>query len=110
MLLTGGAGARERAATRERLDAADPARTVVVGTRAYVGEGFDWPALDAIFLASPIASKGALVQSVGRILRPVPGKVTAEIHDYVDERTPYVAASFRKRIPGYKGLGISVPK
>ncbi|MDN5853089.1 MAG: DEAD/DEAH box helicase [Actinomycetia bacterium] len=110
VLLTGGAGARERAAARERLDAADPSRTVVVGTRSYVGEGFDWPALDTIFLASPIASKGALVQCVGRILRPLPGKDTAEIHDYVDELTPYVAASLRKRVPGYKSLGVAVPK
>lgn len=111
VVLTGGASSGERAAIRERLDSLDPRRTVVVGTRSYVGEGFDWPPLDAIFLASPIASKGALVQCVGRVLRPYAGKETAEIHDYVDERTPYITASaLRKRITGYKSLGIVIPR
>src|SRR5699024_2109392 len=104
VVLTGGARKTERANVRERLDQLDPTRTVVVGTRAFVGEGFDWPPLDAIFLATPIASKGALVQCVGRVLRPYPGKQAVEIHDYVDELTPYVAASLRKRVPGYKSL------
>jgi superfamily II DNA or RNA helicase len=44
----------------------------VVATGSYVGEGFDCPALDTLFLPAPIASKGRLVQYAGRILRPYP--------------------------------------
>ena len=38
---------------------------------------------------------------------PPPGKATAEIHDYVDERTRVLASSLAKRAPGYVSLGLS---
>ncbi len=55
-----------------------------MATGSYIGEGFDCPLLDTLFLAAPIAFKGRLVQYAGRILRPYPGKSTAEVHDYHD--------------------------
>jgi superfamily II DNA or RNA helicase len=60
---------------------------LVVATGPYIGEGFDCPALDALFLAAPIAFKGRLVQYAGRIMRPYPGRDTAEVHDYHDIAT-----------------------
>lgn len=63
------------------------------------------PVLDILFLAAPITFKGRLVQYAGRILRPYPGKATAEIHDYHDLRTGVLAASLAKRAPGYTSLG-----
>lgn len=47
--------------------------------------------LDILFLAAPIAFKGRLVQYAKRILRPHPGKTTAEIHDYHDINTGVLA-------------------
>ena len=62
------------------------------------------------FLAAPIAQKGDLVQYVGRILRPYPGKTTAEVHDYHDPATGVLASSLAKRAPGYASLGFPDPR
>jgi superfamily II DNA or RNA helicase len=83
---------------------------LVVATGPFVGEGFDCPALDTLFLAAPIAFKGRLVQYVGRILRAHPGKSTAEVHDYHDINTGVLAASLAKRAPGYTSLGFPDPR
>jgi len=62
VVLRGGMGARKRAAAMERLTPPDGAALLVVATGPYVGEGFDCPILDTLFLAAPIAFKGRLVQ------------------------------------------------
>lgn len=83
---------------------------LVVATGPFIGEGFDCPVLDAPFLAAPIAFKGRLVQYVGRILRPHPGKTIAEVHDYHDIDTAVLASSLAKRAPGYTSLGFPDPR
>jgi len=54
--------------------------------------------------------KGRLIQYARRILRPYPGKDTAEVHDYHDTATPVPAASPAKRTPGYTSLGFPDPR
>jgi hypothetical protein len=83
---------------------------LVVATGPYVGEGFDCPALDTLFLAAPVRWKGRLVQYAGRILRPYPGKETAEVHNYHDTRTGVLAATLAGRAPGYTSLGFPDPR
>ena len=61
-------------------------------------------------LAAPIAFKGRLVQYVGRVLRPAPGKVQVEVHDYHDADTGVLASSLRKRAAGYASLGFPDPR
>ena len=111
VVLKGGMGARARTAATERLilTEGDPP-LVVVATGHFVGEGFDCPALDTLFLAGPVSFKGRVVQYVGRILRAYPGKETAEVHDYHDVETPVLAAALRKRAPGYVSLGFPDPR
>ena len=109
VLLHGRLGARQRRAALERLDA-EPGPLLVVATDRYIGEGFDCPALDTVFLAVPIAFKGRLVQCVGRVLRPHPGKHTIEVHDYHDAHVGVLAASLAKRSPGYRALGFPDPR
>jgi superfamily II DNA or RNA helicase len=111
VVLRGGMGAKVRAAALKRLEpsAGGPA-LLVVATGPYVGEGFDCPALDTLFLAAPIAFKGRLVQYAGRILRAHPGKSSAEVHDYHDIATGVLASSLAKRAPGYTSLGFPDPR
>jgi superfamily II DNA or RNA helicase len=111
VVLRGGMGAKARAAARARLQpSTDGPPLLVVATGPYIGEGFDCPTLDTLFLAAPIAFKGRLVQYAGRILRPHPGKTTAEIHDYHDILTGVLASSLAKRAPGYTSLGFPDPR
>jgi len=104
-------GAKARAAALARLQPeSDGPPLLVVATGPYIGEGFDCPVLDTLFLAAPIAFKGRLVQYAGRILRAYPGKNTVEVHDYHDVQTAVLAASLTKRTPGYTSLGFPDPR
>jgi superfamily II DNA or RNA helicase len=111
VVLRGGMGAKARAAAMSRLQFQPGGPPLlVVATGPYVGEGFDCPALDTLFLAAPIRWKGRLVQYAGRILRSYPGKETAEIHDYHDIGTGVLAATLAGRAPGYTSLGFPDPR
>lgn len=111
VVLRGGMGAKARTAALARLE---PSQTgdplLVIATGSYIGEGFDAPALDTLFLTAPIAFKGRLVQYVGRVIRPYPGKTTVEVHDYHDILTGVLASSLAKRAPGYTSLGFPDPR
>jgi superfamily II DNA or RNA helicase len=111
VILRGGTGTEARRAALSRLEPkpGDPP-LLAVATDSYVGEGFDCPPLDTLFLAAPIAFKGRLVQHAGRVLRPYPGKSTAEVHDYHDVATGVLASSLAKRAPGYTSLGFPDPR
>jgi len=58
---------------------------VAVATCSLVGEGFDCPHLDALFLATPVSYHGRVVQYLGRVSRTAPGKVDALVVDYCDD-------------------------
>lgn len=106
VVLKGGMGARARASANDRLvPDPDSPPLMVVATGHFVGETFECPALDTLFLAGPVSFKGRLVQYAGRILRSYPGKQTAEVHDYQDIAMPVLAAALAKRAPGYVSLG-----
>jgi superfamily II DNA or RNA helicase len=111
VVLRGGTGAKARAEALARLDpATSDGPLLAVATGPYIGEGFDCPALDTLFLTAPIAFRGRLVQFVGRILRSHPDKTTAEVHDYHDELTGVLSSSLAKRAPGYTSLGYPDPR
>lgn len=110
VVLKGGMGAKDRAAANERLSPSDGTPLLIVATGHFVGEGFDCPVLDTLFLAGPVSFKGRLVQYAGRILRAHPGKQTAEVHDYHDIDVPVLAAALSKRAPGYLSLGFRDPR
>jgi hypothetical protein len=108
-LLQGGIGKKARHLITDRLAAARSGDGVVLlATGSFLGEGFDCPPLDTLFLAFPIAFKGRLVQYVGRVLRPIDGKARVEVHDYVDARVPVLARMHAKRLVAYASLGFDV--
>ncbi|MEV4199545.1 DEAD/DEAH box helicase [Micromonospora globbae] len=108
LVLQGAMSTSERRIIVDRLDGAKAGDgLLVIGTTPFIGEGFDAPALDTLFLAGPISYDGPLVQCAGRVIRAAPGMDLAEVHDYHDPTTPILAASLQRRMPGYRTLGFT---
>lgn len=77
-------------------------------TASLVGEGFNLPELDTLFLAAPISFEGRLVQYVGRLQRDAAGKSDVAVYDFVDANCPIFLKMFRKRFNTYQKLGYDV--
>ena len=109
IVLTGTASARERRDVIEKLAAVpDHESLVIVATRKYVGEGFDCPRLDTLFLALPIAWRGKVAQYAGRLHRDYSGKNEVQIYDYVDIYVSVLEKMYQKRIKSYASIGYQV--
>lgn len=81
---------------------------VIVATGKYVGEGFDYPRLDTLFLALPISWKGLIAQYAGRLHRENEGKKDVRIYDYIDIHEPVCDNMYRKRLKGYASIGYKI--
>jgi superfamily II DNA or RNA helicase len=90
------------------LQVADGQERLILATGRYLGEGFDDPRLDTLFLTMPISWKGTLAQYVGRLHRQHAGKTEVLVVDYVDERVPVLARMATKRRLGYRAFGYTV--
>jgi superfamily II DNA or RNA helicase len=97
-LLTGDLNMQQRQEVVQRIRQGHA--RVLIATGQLVGEGFDCRDLTTLFLATPVRFSGRLVQYLGRILRPAPGKTLARVYDYIDVHIqPLVAAAnARKRV------------
>ncbi|MBI9076156.1 MAG: DEAD/DEAH box helicase [Desulfatibacillum sp.] len=78
---------------------------ILVATVQLIGEGFDCPALSALFMATPVKFSGRVLQVVGRVLRAQQGKEKATVFDYVD-KPGVLQASFQSRLEAYRQLGL----
>ena len=78
---------------------------IVIATGKYVGEGFDFPRLDTLFIVMPISWRGKVAQYAGRLHRLYEGKKEALIYDYVDVHIPVLERMYHKRIKTYADLG-----
>lgn len=103
-VLRGGMKVKERKAAMDALED----KQVLIATGKYIGEGFDLPKLDTLFLALPISWKGLLAQYAGRIHRQAAGKDKVIIYDYVDYALPMLQRMYHKRQKGYDALGYTV--
>lgn len=109
IVLSGGMGRRNQLAALNRLDkSSDEHPRVVLATGRFIGEGFDDPRLDTLFLAMPISWRGTLQQYAGRLHRDHVGKHEVRIYDYVDANVPTLARMFNKRLRGYQAMGYTV--
>lgn len=104
VVLRGAMGASESKDANQRLADAQ----VVVATGKYIGEGFDLPRLDTLFLAMPVSWKGSLIQYAGRIHRESEGKEQVTIFDYIDTSLPMLQRMFKKREKGFKSMGYDI--
>jgi very-short-patch-repair endonuclease len=107
--LRGGQGRKESQATLSRL-AEIPATVgrVILATGKYIGEGFDDPRLDTLFLALPVSWRGTIAQYVGRLHRLREGKREVRVYDYADLNIPMLARMFDRRCRGYEALGYTI--
>jgi superfamily II DNA or RNA helicase len=107
-VLEGGLGKRARAALLDEIERTAPDEPlVVVATGQYLGEGFDCPQLDTLFLTFPISFKGRLVQYTGRLMRAHENKTSVRVYDYADIRVPVLRAMHTRRLGTYKRLGFT---
>jgi superfamily II DNA or RNA helicase len=105
-VLTGGMGKRQIRAIMENINNVSTGSSrVILATGKYLGEGFDLPCLDTLFLVFPFSWKGTLIQYTGRLNRTYYGKTEIRIYDYLDDKVPALSRMFGRRLKGYKSLG-----
>ena len=78
---------------------------ILVATGSLVGEGFDFPRLDTLFMATPVSFRGVVEQYAGRLNRDYAGKENVIIYDYVDNHIPMFDNMYVKRLKAYKQIG-----
>lgn len=107
--LTGTGNAKEKLETLQHLhEISREEPLAIVATGKYVGEGFDYPRLDTLFLALPISWKGLVAQYAGRLHRENEGKKDVRIYDYIDIHEPVCDNMYRKRLKGYASIGYKI--
>jgi superfamily II DNA or RNA helicase len=106
IILSGSMSKKEQLIELERLaNIPENEERLVIAIGKYIGEGFDDPRLDTLFLAMPISWKGTLQQYVGRLHRIHSNKQEVRVYDYVDHKVPILKNMFDKRLAGYKLMG-----
>ena len=106
ILLTGANGTkarREQVGELNRVDDSDS--LILVGTGSLLGEGFDFPRLDTLFMATPVSGENVVEQYVGRLNRDYDGKENVIVYDYVDSHIPKFDKMYAARLKAYKKIG-----
>lgn len=57
---------------------------VVVATYSFAGAGFDYKALSAAIIGTPLSGQKSLIQVIGRVLRDFKGKQNPVVYDLID--------------------------
>ena len=106
ILLTGANGTKARRAQVEELNRVDDSESLIlVGTGSLLGEGFDFPRLDTLFMATPVSGENVVEQYVGRLNRDYDGKENVIVYDYVDSHIPKFDKMYAARLKAYKKIG-----
>ena len=106
--LIGTASAKEKRQMMERLkEIPESESLVIVATGKYVGEGFNYPRLDTLFIALPVAYSNIVQQYTGRLHREFEGKKEVRVYDYIDIHVPVLANMYGKRLKSYAPIGYS---
>lgn len=81
---------------------------ILVATGSLIGEGFDFPRLDTLFMAMPVSARNIVEQYAGRLNRDFDGKQNVIVYDYVDSHIPMFDNMYAKRLKAYKQIGYEV--
>jgi superfamily II DNA or RNA helicase len=109
VVLRAGLGKKQQKALKERSEGiALGEERVLIATGKYVGEGFDDPRLDSLFLTLPVSWRGTVAQYAGRLHRLHDGKREVRIYDYADLNVPMLSRMFDRRCRGYEAIGYTV--
>jgi superfamily II DNA or RNA helicase len=106
-VMKGGMGKKQRKTLAEEMKAVDDER-VILATGRYLGEGFDDPRLDTLFLTLPVSWKGTVAQYAGRLHRLHDMKTEVIIYDYADLNVPMLVKMYGRRVSGYKAIGYEI--
>ena len=106
IVLHGGMRAKERKEMISKItEIPDSEERLLLATGQYIGEGFDDPRLDTLFLVMPFSFKGKMIQYAGRLHRSYRGKSEVRIYDYIDVNIPVLVKMHKRRLKAYKALG-----
>lgn len=109
VVLRGGMGNKEVRQVTTRLESISAGEErVLIATGRYIGEGFDDPRLDTLFLTLPVSWRGTIAQYVGRLHRLHHGKREVQVYDYADLNVPMLARMFDRRCRGYEAVGYQI--
>ena len=107
--LQGGMGAKALRTMTERLASIPEKESrVLVATGKFIGEGYDDPRLDTLFLTLPISWRGTIAQYAGRLHRLRDGKREVRVYDYADLDVPMLSRMFDRRCRGYEAIGYKI--
>lgn len=108
-LMTGNNSKKEHKKILGQMHQVDKDETMVlVATGSLVGEGFDYPRLDTLIMATPVSFRGVVEQYAGRLNRDYEGKENVIIYDYVDNHIPMFDNMYAKRLKAYKQIGYEI--
>ena len=108
-LMTGNNSKKEHRKILEQMHQVDKNESLIlIATGSLVGEGFDFPRLDTLFMATPVSFRGVVEQYAGRLNRDYVGKENVIIYDYVDNHIPMFDNMYMKRLKAYKQIGYQI--
>ena len=108
-LLSGANSRKEHKEIIKQMNQVTPKESMIlVATGKLIGEGFDYPRLDTLIMATPVAWKGVVEQYAGRLNRDYDGKESVIIYDYVDSHISMFDRMYHKRLKAYKQIGYDI--
>jgi superfamily II DNA or RNA helicase len=109
IILRAGVGKNETAAIKAHLATIpDSEPRALLATGRLIGEGFDDPILDTLFLTLPVSWHGTIAQYAGRLHRLHDRKREVRVFDYADLNVAMLARMFDRRCRGYEAIGYKI--
>ncbi|WP_051592870.1 TOTE conflict system archaeo-eukaryotic primase domain-containing protein [Thomasclavelia saccharogumia] len=107
-LYLGKTNKKDKANILEELRYTNDFNYIILASAKLIGEGFDLPSLETMFMATPFSWKGRTKQYSGRLHRQNDGKELVRVYDYVDQKVGRLAKIFNIRLKTYLKEGYKI--